>query len=737
MHKNFVVSAVAYVMLATVPVYSAEFFVGPEGDDAAAGTATAPWATIERAVEAATPGDTVTFLDGEYTGVIEPTVSGTAEAPITFRSQNRHGAVLIGGTATSGVRVAVLLAQREWITIEGFAVLPESGGWMRLEDCRYITVRGCRMEGATGSNNPMYVVRSHYCRFQDLQLLRAILLSTFGHVWADMWNNFASSHNLYEDIYISRAGHRPFGLWIDSHHNVVRRCVFDCRWGRNFEFFTAPRTLVEDCVIINGFDGAGSADGRAKLFTVDGIFRRNVIAHNHYGPLVINAYKYGEMEPFGMIGSRLYNNTFYRNHMFGFQMVDMGREPEIHMVRDNILQNNIFAYNDIPGDGLALDLYSNIADDNRFIHNLVFGRQEGDKPIRYDFAFPGITSWEGVRLTGEEANAARPAQFFGNITAEPGFVNPELDDLRLRADSPAVNAGNALTATREAGSGRLVPVVDVRWFYDGFGIPGEIGDLVFVGAQQQQARVERADIENNMLHLDREISWEKGAPVTLPHTGSAPDLGAYEFGAEAEPWFAAPVIPPGLRLETMETATTPLVRTSFERENLEEWFYYWNLTRQTNTQPFMDDTTAASGQRSLRIHATDDGATLSGDIRPRWWDIDRFPWIEVSYRIPPGTPVGLWLYAFPSSAVGRGAVCIGGTSTRTVGPFPDIARYALVDDGQWHSLVMDARLIRQIFPGVNHLFMFRFYTHMNGKKDQHFWFDDFAIYPADMPPDEG
>jgi hypothetical protein len=49
---------------------------------------------------------------------------------------------------------------------------------------------------------------------------------------------------------------------------VVRQCIFDCRWGRNFEFFSTPRLLVEECVITNYLDGSGSADGRAKLLLV-------------------------------------------------------------------------------------------------------------------------------------------------------------------------------------------------------------------------------------------------------------------------------------------------------------------------------------------------------------------------------------------------------------------------------------------------------------------------------------
>ena len=141
----------------------------------------------------------------------------------------------------------------------------------------------------------------------------------------------------------------------------------------------------------------------------------------------------------------------------------------------------------------------------------------------------------------------------------------------------------------------------------------------------------------------------------------------------------------------------------------------------------MDDTTAASGKRSMRVFATDDGAILSCDIRPRWWDIDRFPTVRFAYRIPEGVPVGLWLYPFSNAARGRGAVCVGGNATRKTGP--DLSRYTLVDDGQWHEVTLDVRVIREVHPDVKLLQMFRFHTDRNGNKGQRYWFDNFRILP--------
>jgi hypothetical protein len=718
-------------LLVSMPSSAAEYFFSPSGADENPGTSEQPWKTIAKANETLQPGDTAIFLNGHYPGVIEPMNSGCEETPITYGSENHLGAILTGGRSRDDHRVCVRLNQREYIVVEKFYLLPDRGGWMRLDSANHCIIRHCRMENATRIYSPIHCSDSNYNRYEDLQCWRSNNIGKYGHVSGDMWNNFNCSHNLFLRIHISRAGHRPFGLWFDCSYNVVRQCIFDCRWGRNFEFFSTPRLLVEECVITNGLDGSGSADGRAKLFIIDSIFRRNVIYRNYYGPLVINSYKYEREKPWGMINSRVYNNTWYRNHEYGYEMRDLDREPDPHMVRGNIFQNNIFANNDPGGDGLALFLVSNIAEDNRFRFNDLYGDKPCCRTVRYDWAWPGVDSWGGLAMSAIEANEKKPDQFIGNIDVDPMFADTAADDYRLQPGSLCIEAGQALAVTRASGSGIRMPVDDARWFYDGFGIPGEKGDLVFVGPEKKQARVVQADIENHILILDREVAWEKDESITLPYRGAKPDLGAYEHGAERELWYSAPEIPNGLRMLTMETATEPVVVTGFEHENIEEWHYYWNFSRQRNTDARMDDTTAASGKRSMRIFATGDEAIMSCDIRPRWWDIDRFPIIKLAYRIPQGVPLGLWIHAFKSSAVSRGAVCVGGSSARKTNPYRDLALYELLDDDQWHEVEIDARAIREVFPDVNLLQMFRFYTNKNGQEGQQYWFDNFRILPGE------
>lgn len=64
----------------------ATYRVSAQGDDAAAGTETAPWKTAAKAAAAAKAGDTVIFTAGEYDGPLAPANCGSKDAPIVFKA---------------------------------------------------------------------------------------------------------------------------------------------------------------------------------------------------------------------------------------------------------------------------------------------------------------------------------------------------------------------------------------------------------------------------------------------------------------------------------------------------------------------------------------------------------------------------------------------------------------------------------------------------------------------------
>ncbi len=78
------------------------YYVSPTGNDINPGTEPLPFRNIQKAADKVNPGDTVIVKDGSYTDangdgrIVNFTTSGTSDKWITFKSENRWGAVLDG-----------------------------------------------------------------------------------------------------------------------------------------------------------------------------------------------------------------------------------------------------------------------------------------------------------------------------------------------------------------------------------------------------------------------------------------------------------------------------------------------------------------------------------------------------------------------------------------------------------------------------------------------------------------
>ncbi|MHC4400704.1 MAG: right-handed parallel beta-helix repeat-containing protein [Planctomycetota bacterium] len=691
----------------------AEYFVSPNGDDADPGSEGRPWRTIDKANNAVRPGDVVTFLPGDYPGVVSPKHNGEPGRPVAYRGEPPLGARLVGGDPV------VELQKRLHFVLDGFHVAPAGGRYLVAAGCEHLVIRNCRFEGARGSYTAARFIECRNVGLHDNVFTRLLSTSNGAVLTGNMIQADRCDRLVIEGNTLGHAGHSPAHLR-ECKHLVVRRNLFCAKWGRGFETFNATPMLFEENVVTEEVDSGGSADSRGKVLAIDGVFRRNLIVRNYDAALASNSYVYREGMPAWVLrNSRLYNNTLYRNHSYAWIITARTGDPTT--VSGNVWKNNVFCHNDPLGDFRALRL-GHLGEGNHFVRNVLFGDRAGRKLIEKWIEGEGYR-----RFALPDAERRLGALFSDNFDVDPRFVDADADDYRLSAGSPCIDAGGALTRTARAGEGRVLPVLDARWFYDGFGIAGQVGDLVFVGDDRRAAQVARTDVDNNVLHLDRDVRWRAGEPVSLPYVGRAPDLGAMEHGAEGEPWFYRVTIRPGIRWHPPQDPAAPLVKTEFEDDTIEQWGYVWNLDRKRDTTYARAGDTVASGKFSLRLHATGNRSILGGDVKPRVWELDRHPLVGFAYRIPPGVPVGVWLDCFDTEKHGSGRVCVGGTPARRSGSAKDLNKYQLVDDNQWHAITLDARVVREVFPDVTHLQGFQFYTEENGRQGHEFWVDDFAI----------
>lgn len=89
-------TTVAVLALLLGSVHAADIYVSPTGTGS--GSVTAPYGSIQSAVNAAKAGDTIHLRAGTYkpTTNIQITKSGTATSPITLRSYENEAVVLDG-----------------------------------------------------------------------------------------------------------------------------------------------------------------------------------------------------------------------------------------------------------------------------------------------------------------------------------------------------------------------------------------------------------------------------------------------------------------------------------------------------------------------------------------------------------------------------------------------------------------------------------------------------------------
>jgi hypothetical protein len=107
------------------------YYVSMNGNDGNAGSSGSPWLTMSKAMATAVAGDVVRFRDGTYSsaGGLTQTNNGTAGAPITFISDNYHGAILVSTDVAQ--QRAFLQFQGDYVIFDGF-VFTAPGNYIGL-----------------------------------------------------------------------------------------------------------------------------------------------------------------------------------------------------------------------------------------------------------------------------------------------------------------------------------------------------------------------------------------------------------------------------------------------------------------------------------------------------------------------------------------------------------------------------------------------------------------------------
>jgi parallel beta-helix repeat protein len=195
-----------------------------------------------------------------------------------------------------------------------------------------------------------------------------------------------------------------------------------------------------------------------------------------------------------------------------------------HNVVRTRFKNNILAEDQSREGDLFVSGTTNILDYNNYYQS-----SRDDLIIWWDPVVKDVISgnphqynWgDYLSASGQDANS---------ITTDPCFIDSDFNNpsgFRLKSTSLCVDAGGFLTVTTNGCYNcNTVEVSDARYFCDGYGIVD--GDWMQINSDVVQ--VMDVNYVDNIITIDRNISWSQGDSVSYPYAGTAPDMGAFEYG---------------------------------------------------------------------------------------------------------------------------------------------------------------------------------------------------------------
>jgi len=466
-------SASATVTLQVPSRSGSTFFVSTTGNDANAGTSSAPWRTIQHAANTVHAGDTVQVLGGVYNESVTIPGSGNATAGyITFESAPGQTATLDG----TGIKVAkgqqfglFTLRTNSYIVIQGFEIRnfqSSTGGAVPV---------GIDFEGS-GSN--VEILNNHIHN----------IVQTLG--------SCNSANALAMAIYGTQAPAAISNITVSGNeldHNTTG-CSENMSLDGNVQFFVTTKNLVHDNDNIGidniGFEGVSpnvsfdqARDGwdfQNTIFNItaannpvyhgqlgangqycDGctrvIIERNLI-HDSDIPVEVASEHSGHVSSFVVVRNNvIYHAQFVGMSIGGFSKSVGGTD------HCTIVNNTLWADGTASGAAGELQIQYN-ATNNTIMNNIMYAGPTNvliddfttsvPNPAALDhnlyFATVGAASslwnWQSKSITGYTNYQAASGQ-----DAHSPFANPQFDNistlppnLDVMSTSPAVNAGTNL-----------------------------------------------------------------------------------------------------------------------------------------------------------------------------------------------------------------------------------------------------------------------------------------------------
>ncbi len=544
------------------PASAATYFVDqnhPSAGDGNPGTENLPWATIQKAADTLAPGDTVSIKAGTYLEMVVPANSGTASQAITY---SRYGQDRVVIDAENGTRTRGIDASgKSYLRFIGLTLNGAAGGsgFYALDGASHLL-----LDRLTATNNRFGLrLYGNVTPVSQVTIQECTALSNTAHgifLYKKVYDTIVGPDNLCRG---NSGEASAYGLEIGTDYPGD-----PANGARNIDVFgnelcyngvQGVRTWNASDVVIrgnhlhhNGATGIQIENGSRNILidgnlsednaqayeyetgawvddSVNVVVQNNVLRSNKIGLLVTGTVRCLVRNNLICLNNRgvphtwnttgvginnfssdviLVHNTLYRNGTADSQRAGIAFAVSTPAFL-TVMKNNIVAETTAPR-----DLYVGVspcASD----YNLYFNT----RALAATYLGANLTWPQYLASSGQDAHT---------LTRDPAFVNAPAGDFQLRADSPAVDAGNFLTRTTAPGAGVVVPLEDTRYF--SAGLLGCGASPIVVG-RNAPAAVVAVDDAGLTVTLDRALAWNAGDPVAYPYGGERPDPGAYENSA--------------------------------------------------------------------------------------------------------------------------------------------------------------------------------------------------------------
>jgi parallel beta-helix repeat protein len=362
--------------------------------DTGKGTAAAPWCSLRAAGRLARPGDRVLIKAGIYKERLVVTVSGAPGKPIVYEGD--PGKTVIEG---KGIKLddegLIAMEKQAHVVLRGITVRNSAFYAMKVSGSKQIVIEKNVVQK---SQHGGIVVDEGGAK---VTVLKNDVSGTDSAGQEKGTHEAITLSNVTDFLVAENVVHHGVKEGIDAKDGSSRGVIRDNHvhhMGQVGIYLNhATDVKVHDNKVHDGgttgiqFSVGDYATG-PKLTSRNEVYRNLVFRQKE------NGIEFWQTKTGTMKGNRIYNNVVYGNGGAGFLIENVG---------GNLIHNNIVAANRAGTEGNAVRK-------NSFSHNLFFGNRDG----------------------GETGSA--------NPSGDPRFVDAKKGDFRLRAGSPAIDAGKAM-----------------------------------------------------------------------------------------------------------------------------------------------------------------------------------------------------------------------------------------------------------------------------------------------------